>query len=239
MNRKNHIQAIRFLTISLIVAVLTACGASEITSPKIVTPLPSETVTDVDGNVYHTVVIGNQTWLVENLKTTHYRNGDAVSNYTANTDWSNATSGAYCDIDNTPSNSDIYGRLYNWHVVNDSRNICPEGWHIPSDEEWFELVTYLGGASAAGVKLKETGTSHWAAPNYASNSSMFTALPGGYRNDAAEFGHIDTHGFFWTSTINPSDSTTAAAYYLYHQFEGVWANYRSLKNGHPIRCVKD
>jgi len=139
-----------------------------------------QTITDIDGNVYHSVTIGTQTWMVENLRTSKYRNGDSIINVTNNTSWSTLTSGAYCDYDNTPNNSIIYGKLYNWYAINDSRSIAPMGWHVPTDVEWTTLITYLGGESIAGGKLKETGIIHWETPNGdATNTSIFTGLPGG------------------------------------------------------------
>lgn len=103
-----------------------------------------ETVTDIDGNTYKTIQIGNQRWMAENLKVTRYRNGTAIPTVTSNTDWFNLTTGAYCNYDNSTSDAAIYGRLYNWYAVNDSRNIAPTGWHVPSDEEWKTLEKYLG-----------------------------------------------------------------------------------------------
>ena len=132
-------------------------------------------LTDIDGNDYKTVTIGTQVWMVENLKTTKYNDGTAIPNITDNTSWAALTTGAYCDNINTPSISTTYGRLYNWYAVdnnagtkvasNGGKNVCPTGWHVPSDAEWTTLTTYLGGESVAGGKLKETGTTHWQSPN--------------------------------------------------------------------------
>lgn len=138
------------------------------------------TVTDYDGNVYQTVLIGDQCWMMENLKVTHYRNGDPIPHVTDGVTWGNLTSGAYCNYNNDEGNVATYGRLYNWYAVDDSRNIAPAGWHVPSDAEWQTLVDYLGGDAVAGGKMKEAGTTHWASPNTgATNESGFTALPGG------------------------------------------------------------
>ena len=121
----------------------------------------STTVSDIDGNIYHYIVIGTQTWMVENLKTIHYRNGDAIPNVTISLDWDVLVTGAYCWYNNdVPTYKAAYGALYNWYVVNDSRNIAPAGWHVPTDAEWTILIDFLGGESVAGVKLKETGNSH-------------------------------------------------------------------------------
>jgi uncharacterized protein (TIGR02145 family) len=111
-------------------------------------------VNDIDGNTYKTIVIGTQTWMAENLKTTKYRNGDTIPTNLTNAAWSDATTGAYAIYNNDAANNTIYGKLYNWYAVTDSRNICPVGWHVPSDSEWTTLVNYLGGALVAGGKLK-------------------------------------------------------------------------------------
>jgi uncharacterized protein (TIGR02145 family) len=147
---------------------------------KTTTDVETNTVTDIDGNIYHTVTIGTQVWMVENLKTTKYRNGDPIPNVTGNA-WAALTTGAYCWYNNDAATyKATYGALYNWYAVADSRNIAPTGWHVPTDAEWTTLTTFLGGESVAGGKLKETGTNHWTSPNTgATNETGFTALPGG------------------------------------------------------------
>lgn len=114
------------------------------------------TVSDADGNVYHTIAIGPQIWMAENLKTTKFRNGDPIPNITDVTAWENLTSGAYCYYRNDIVNITTFGMLYNWYAVNDSRNIAPTGWHVPSDAEWSTLRSWLGGVTVAGGKLKST-----------------------------------------------------------------------------------
>jgi uncharacterized protein (TIGR02145 family) len=118
-----------------------------------------QSVTDIDGNVYRTVVIGDQNWMAENLKVTKYRNGDNITHVTDNSTWPNDTDGAYGDYNNNPTNSDTYGRLYNWYAVDNSSGLCPEGWHVPTSEEYNALKTHLG--TNAGQKMKEAGTEHW------------------------------------------------------------------------------
>jgi uncharacterized protein (TIGR02145 family) len=198
---------------------------------------PQETVTDADGNVYHSVTIGGQEWLMENLKTTKYNNGDPIPNVSDATAWKNLTGGAYCNHNNDPGFSTTYGRLYNWYAVSDSRNISPTGWHVASDAEWTTLVTYLGGITLAGGKLKEQGIGHWPNPNIgASNSSGFTALPGGYRDDFGLFNTI-AGGFWWSSTpygvggawsVNMSFGTTS-----------VVRTDAGRGYGYAVRCIKD
>ena len=195
-------------------------------------------VTDIDGNIYHTVIIGPQVWMVENLKTTKYRNGINIPNITDDISWYNLETGAYCDHGNIPSNSDLYGRLYNWYVVIDSRNICPTGWHVPSDDEWSLLITYLGGSYVAGGKLKEIGTTHWRDPNTgADNSSGFTALPGGLRTFDGLFKNINSAGYWWSSTKNPSELVWTQSM----NFSSSYVRrYDEIdRSGFSIRCIKD
>lgn len=194
-------------------------------------------VVDIDGNEYSTVKIGTQLWMASNLKTTKYRNGDPIVNMTDYTVWVTLTSGAYCDYDNLTSNGNVYGHLYNWYAVNDSRNIAPVGWHIPSDAEWDVLVAYLGGSSIAGGKMKETGTAHWWSPNLgATNESGFTALPGGGSNTRGW--NINVYGFWWSST--EYNSTQAWYRYLYKDDTNIVRAYNNSKTlGYSIRCIKD
>jgi uncharacterized protein (TIGR02145 family) len=194
------------------------------------------TVTDIDGNVYHMVTIGTQTWMAENLKVTKYRNGDAIPNVTDHNEWSNLTTGAYCDYENTASNSTVYGKLYNWHTVSDSRNIAPTGWHVASDAEWTMLTTFLGGEDVAGGKLKEKGTAHWLSPNYgATNETGFSALPGGGYGGGI-FLHLGYGGFWWTSTEYSSSVWYRGM--LYYS-GGVTRYYNNPSRGLSVRCVRD
>ena len=141
--------------------------------------LAQKTVTDIDGNVYNTVTIGKQVWMVENLKVTHYRNGEAIPIVADHMEWSFLETAACCDYDNSPFNNEVYGKLYNFFAVNNIHNLCPTGWHVPTDKEWSELISSLGEKNKAGGKLKEETTDYWQSPNIeATNESCFTALPG-------------------------------------------------------------
>jgi uncharacterized protein (TIGR02145 family) len=163
----------------------------------------SGTVTDIDGNVYETIQIGTQWWIKENLRTTHFRNGDPIPLVTDDTAWAGLSTPAYCEYGNDPANVTDYGRLYNWYAVADSRYIAPQGWHVATDEEWKQLEMYLGMSQSEanltgirgtveGGKLKEAGTVHWQSPNTgATNESGFTALPGGYRFIFGSFLNIE------------------------------------------------
>lgn len=193
---------------------------------------------DIDGNVYNTVIIGNQCWMRENLKTTHYRNGEVIPTGFNNSDWFHLSIGAYSVYDNNDSNADTNGYLYNWSSVDDSRNIAPEGWHIPTDDEWQTLVDYLGGNNVAGGKLKEAGTVHWGWQNVeATNESGFTALPAGNRWADTGYRYMGQRAYFWTSTEYLNDY--AWGRYLLYDTPTVTPHYYYPNPGFSIRCVKD
>jgi uncharacterized protein (TIGR02145 family) len=196
------------------------------------------TVTDIDGNTYRTIKIGNQWWMAENLKVTHYRNGITIPIVADSASWSGQTSGAYCNINNDASQVAIYGRLYNWYAINDSSVIAPAGWHVASDSEWQTLVDFLGGDAVAGGKMKETGTTHWITPNVgATNESGFSALPGGFRYDTGNFYGFGAHGNFWSSTAAGGN---VSWYRFLHCTNAGVARYSSnITAGFSIRCVKD
>jgi uncharacterized protein (TIGR02145 family) len=197
-----------------------------------------ETVADIEGNIYHTVTIGKQVWMVENLKTTKYRNGDPIQNVTDNTAWSNLTTGAYCNYNNNSGKAKTYGRLYNWYAVNDSRNIAPTGWHVATDDEWTTLTTYLGYEELAGGKLKEIGTAHWKSPNKgATNKTGYTALPGGNRFWYGTFENIGFNGNWWTSS--EFDKFNAWYRLMNSSLCIVGRNSYLKKNGFSVRCVRD
>jgi uncharacterized protein (TIGR02145 family) len=193
-------------------------------------------VTDKDGNIYHTVNIGTQVWLVENLKVTRYRNGESIPNITDNAQWSNLTSGAYCNYNNDINNVATYGRLYNWYAVNDSRGLAPAGWHIPIDAEWDILANFLGGSATAGGALKDTIL--WKSPNTgATNSSGFSAFPGGYRSLNGNFDYLGDYAFFWSSTeYNTSNAWRRTM--NYNDSRVVRYNY-DKRSGFSVRCVRD
>jgi uncharacterized protein (TIGR02145 family) len=210
----------------------TGCKKDDKTAPVL-------TVTDVDGNLYHTVTIGTQTWMVENLKTTHYRNGDPIAHPTNEQPWINLTTGGYVNYQSHSNVGDTLGRLYNWYVVAEGPFLAPEGWHIPSDVEWTTLINYLGGLAVAGGKLKQSGTSNWNSPNTdATNESGFTALAGGYRDELGWYYFKGDRAAFWSSSEANNES---AWYYLItynesqcHRLMGVKAN-----TGRSVRCIKD
>jgi len=194
------------------------------------------TVTDIDGNVYKTIIIGTQTWMAENLRTTKYRNGDPITNVQSS--WGTTVTEAYCDYYNTPSNSTTYGRLYNGYAVTDSRNIAPTGWHVATNTEWTTLTTYLGGVSVAGGKLKETGTTHWESPNTgATNESGFSSLPGGMRWGSGNFDFLGSYGVWWSSTEYNINSIYNKD--MNYNTIAVGGVFEPKTKGYSVRCIKD
>jgi uncharacterized protein (TIGR02145 family) len=185
--------------------------------------------TDIDGNTYKAVVIGTQVWMAEDLKTTKYANGDPINNITDNTLWNNATAGAWSYFNNDPSK----GKLYNWFVTQDVRNVCPQGYHMPNNVEWATLETYLG--VNGGGKLKSLD--NWISPNTgATNETGFTALPTGSRGNSG-FGGLGIYGVWWSSTSS-SPSTVSAKSLKYDQ--SVIGNDNNLKvTGNSIRCLSN
>lgn len=195
------------------------------------------TVSDIDGNVYDVVNIGSQCWMVQNLKSTRYRTGANIPNQTNQSTWTGLTTGAWVNYANSAANDAIYGKLYNWFAVTDSRNICPLGWHVPSDNEFITLVDFLGGQSVGGAEMKST-SSLWKSPNLgATNASGFSGLPGGQRNFSGNFNLLGDFAYFWTSTEN--DASVARARNLsFSTTQSIRIN-NDKKVGFSVRCVKD
>lgn len=202
-------------------------------------PEDTTTVKDIDGNVYHIIKIGTQRWMLENLKTTKYRDGTSIPNVTDGVAWEDLTTGAYCDYNNVATNSNTYGRLYNWYSITNSHQLCPAGWHVPSDADWNLLVNYLGGDSVAGGKMKETGLTHWCTPNTgATNSSGFTALPAGMRTcPDGPFSNLQGRCTFWSSTQDVIGY--AWTRYIFSFQKGLTRNNYAMSHGYSIRCIKD
>jgi uncharacterized protein (TIGR02145 family) len=205
--------------------------------------IPGPSVTDIDGNTYKTVTIGKQTWMAENLKTSKYSDGKAIPNVTDNAKWSNDTLGAWAFYNNEASNNAKYGKLYNWYALspttNGNKNVCPTGWHVPTDAEWTVLTDYLGGANVAGSKMKEVGTTSWNSPNEdATNTSFFTGLPGGFRSNNGSDNHVGINGYWWSSTVY----NTGHAWYRVLTYSGGGAlrlSYGIKSFGFAVRCLKD
>jgi uncharacterized protein (TIGR02145 family) len=199
-----------------------------------------QTVTDIDGNIYNTVQIGNQVWMSENLKTLRYRNGGLIPYVTDNTAWANKTTSARSYYNNDASNNPIYGKLYNWYTTLGD-TLCPTGWGVPTDAEWTTLTDSLGGLSVAGGKMKTIGDAYWNDPNIgAINSSGFSVLPGGYRN--GNVGNGSFNGFwniayFWSaSQLNANDAWLR---YLYYGNGYVTRDDLNKTFGASVRCLRD
>jgi uncharacterized protein (TIGR02145 family) len=207
----------------------TAYGSNE-TFP---TAAAAPTVTDIDGNVYPTVQIGTQVWMAANLRTTRYRTGATITNVTNATTWSGLTTGAWAHYDNAAANETLYGKLYNWYAVTDSRNICPTGWHVPSDAEWTVLSTFL--ATDVGFKMK--ATSGWGGTGNGSNASGFNGLPGGTRFTDGTFNDVGRYGFFWSSS--EGNSVVAWFRYLYRANRDLVRGNLDKRDGFSVRCVRD
>ena len=217
--------------------ILTTIAIEEIDSIIFYPTHAEDTITDIEGNVYNTVTIGNQIWMKENLKTTTYNDGIEIPLVTDKTDWDNLTTPGYCWYENSDSIGTIYGALYNWYSVNTGK-LCPKGWHVPLDEDWTILTSYLGGEDVAGGKLKESGTNHWQNQNTeATNESGFTALPGGYRNYNGTFDNIVNFGYWWSATEN--DAAYAWNRYIFYGYANVYRYFKRKDIGFSVRCVKD
>jgi uncharacterized protein (TIGR02145 family) len=200
-------------------------------------------ITDVEGNSYKTVYIGTQQWMAENLKVTKYNDGTAL-NIIGTTLLQDNTTGAWSYCNNDVANNAKYGKLYNWYAVspttNGNKNVCPTGWHVPTNAEWTVLTEYLGGESVAGGKMKEVGTTNWNSPNVdATNTSLFTGLPGGNRESGDYYG-IGSGGCWWSSTeISTTRSSSAWSRTLDYS-NGNASSYNFNKNnGLSVRCIKD
>jgi len=212
------------------------------------TGLQAQTVKDIDGNVYSTVIIGTQVWMSENLYTTKYNDSTDIPLITDYNSWIDLSTPGYCWYKNdAPTFKNRYGALYNWYTVG-TKKLCPTGWHVPTDAEWTELTDYLGGKRVAGGKLKETGTAHWKSPNKgATNETGFTALPGGSRGKIGSLGSTDIYGalfygihlygYWW---CGPGEDTSKAwSRCMYCNGKKVFRIYRIKKFGSSVRCLKD
>lgn len=223
--------AFLFLALAMIIGTIQAQNESAV---KLNT---SSTVTDADGNIYNTIVINTQTWLIENLKTTQYNDSTSIPLVTDFDTWINlTTTPAYCWYNNDKATYKTpYGALYNWYTVN-TRKLCPKGWHIPSDYEWSDLISWSGGSASAGIELKEAGTSHWLSPNTGNNSTGFTALPGGVLKSIG-FGGLGTGGVWWSSTEGTTISSNALSL-SNNENNAVLASW-GKENGFSVRCIKN
>ena len=205
--------------------------------------LPGNGVIDIDKNHYKSVIIGKQEWMVENLRTTRYSNGDLIPNVEDSVLWQELTSGAWANYNNDNSFENPYGKLYNWYTVSDTRNVCPTGWHVPSDKEWTALTDYLGGFNVAGIKMKSRNG--WDERGNGTNQVGFTGLPSGYRNHKGQFIHMGKYAPWWSSTEDRKYDLPTAWRRELHFFNlnephgNVGKNTYIMTSGLPLRCVKN
>jgi uncharacterized protein (TIGR02145 family) len=219
-----------------------SCGASNVHNPA----KTYGTMTDQQGNVYRTIVIGTQEWMAENLKTSIYRNGEAITNVTDGNQWTGLTTGAWCYYENASQYECPYGKLYNWFAVADPRNVCPTGWHVPTDVEWSVLINYLdptadGGNNSpniAGGKLKSTGLQYWLSPNQdATNESGFSGFSSGLRNFNGTFYNIGLSDVWWSSTEYATNIAWVRS--LFYVYGNADRSYGNKQYGFSVRCLRD
>jgi len=242
----------RFLqfSIAILVVLFLGCTTSSENNSNF------DNLTDIDGNVYESVTICNQTWTKSNLNVSKYSDGTPIPQVTNPKQWINLTTGAWCYFNNDPANEFVYGKLYNWYAVAGiydaaslgnpllRKKLSPSGWHIPTDIEWTTLTNCLGGREVAGGKMKETGISLWQSPNIdATNSSGFSGLPGGYRSyiggfgEAGSFGLIGSLGYWWTAT--EYNNVTSWWRNLDYNSSSIGRYGFEKQDGLSVRCVKD
>jgi uncharacterized protein (TIGR02145 family) len=212
-------------------------------------------IKDIDGNDYNTVMIGTQVWMKENLKTSKYNDGEAIPLILDGTAWRNLFTEGCCWYENNIADSKkIYGLLYNWHTINTGK-LCPKGWHVPTDDEWLQLISFLDPNAllrwpiesyVAGGMLKETGTINWTSPNPATNESGFTALPSGKSISGTSFFDEKEHGNFWATGVREtSPLDPGLEYYGWHyimNFDNTEVNSfydRYFLQLNSIRCIKN
>jgi uncharacterized protein (TIGR02145 family) len=214
------------------------CGATNVHNPD----KTYGSMTDQEGNVYKTIVIGTQEWMAENLKTSIYRNGDPIATNLTDAEWIdtlNTQIGAWAYYNNDSQYDCPYGKLYNWYAVADSRNVCPTGWHVPTDSEFTTLTDYLGGEGDSGGKMKTTGFQYWINPNQsASNESGFSVLPGGgrYHTDG-DFDHVGSLGYWWSSSEFDINFVWSLGLVYFAGNAGQGSNLK--QNGFSVRCLMD
>ncbi|WP_163408833.1 fibrobacter succinogenes major paralogous domain-containing protein [Flavobacterium ajazii] len=197
----------------------------------------AETAEDIDGNVYHTIRIGRQTWMVENLKVTRFNNGDSIKKFESNSDWKQANQAGYSFYNNDVTIVKDYGFLYNYKCLQDARGIAPEGWRIPTEEDLRELESFVN-SNSIGIFLKEKGNSHWLPSNVVGNNATgFNALPGGYRDEEGNFYMLRSNGYYWTTNgsfefYNWSDR-------MFQAFADTRRDSVFKRYGFSIKCIKE
>lgn len=224
-----------FLAIGIILLLANSCKKDDNNTNNNNDTENSSSFTDVrDGNTYKIVKIGNQVWMAENLRYLLKVFGkDSIS---SNKDFLYVWGYNGTNIQEAKATTEYktYGVLYNWVAA---CNYCPSGWHLPSQDEWNQLINYLGGYNVAGGKLKESGVTHWDNPNSGTNESGFTALPSG---DFSFHQTFDNKGFltYWWST-NPVGSLNATCFGIENKYNTIYKFNQPTREGHPVRCIKN
>ena len=204
---------------------------------KLTTNTASTTISDIEGNTYNTINIGNQIWMTSNLSTSRFRNGVYIPYILNSTQWATTKSPALSFYNHDNNFESNYGKQYNWYAVADPQGLCPVGWHIPTNSDWTILSDNLGGLNLAGGRMKNAGTTFWIFPSNGTNSSGFNGLPGGFRNVDGTFG-ILLHNAYWWSATDENEQKAFSRSIVYT--DNVLSVNSSLKNqGFSVRCLKD
>ena len=249
MKKRTNFYMFLYFVMGLLIAA-TSCDKKESENPQPPPPpiVGGGTVTDIDGNIYNIVTIGNQTWMAENLRTTRLNDSTPIDLVPDSKQWGAWASPAYCFYDNDEAKyKDPYGALYNWRAV-DTKKLCPEGWHIPTAQEFDTLISFCGGKAIAGCKLREEGSAHWASSSQCPPPSSFAARAGGSRNYEISnnqfigtYSDMRLHGAFWTADAHYPQPSQASAKLLFLFAFSQEANIVSWRwmVGLSCRCIKD
>lgn len=196
-------------------------------------------VSDTDGNVYKTIAIGGQVWMAENLRVTHYRNGDAIPHVYSDTLWGGCSYGAYCDYNNDTAERKSMGLLYNWYTVTDERNLAPEGWRIPTIEDWQILFERFGGENHAATMLKMGAMHHWLHSDTVNQEQEgFSYTPAGYRHGSTGSFHTrGSNGYYWS--IDESIAAYSWSDRIYSGFAHPFREESNKNFGFAVRCIKE
>lgn len=199
------------------------------------------TITDIEGNIYKTVQINNQIWMAENLKTTKFSNGDSIKKISSSDMWISYSQSAWCHLSFDEKNDCHLGKLYNFYSIQDNRNVCPTGWHVPTNNDWYILCQALGGFGYAGSKMKVPSTYFWQENNTASNNqSGFTALPcPRFVDGVFDSSEFKTKAYWWTSSTDSSNFVYSYSIFIESQYELALIGQGGNKSGIAVRCIKD
>ncbi len=194
-------------------------------------------IRDLDGNLYSTVKIGNQVWMKENLNVSHFSNGDPIAEAKSAGEWimlGMQKKPAWCAQGNNPDNERTYGKLYNWYAVNDPRGLAPEGFHVPTDDEWTQLINYFGGSVMAALKMRaNTG----AGTNQAEKGTGFDALSAGYRTVPGKFEGVGSYAYWWSTTEITKDA--AWVRFLDYLYCNIYFSANNKASGFSVRCIRN